>query len=651
MNMALPAPNLDDRRFQDLVDDAKRFVQQRCPEWSDHNVSDPGVTLIELFAQMVDQVVYRLNRVPDRNYVHFLDLIGLRRHPPVAATVPVTFWLASIPNERKELPEGIVVSTRRTEVEDAVELTTAAPAVVYPVVLQSVRTGASDDDRTRSVDDELQREGGFPCFAAPPVPGNSLYIGLTDAAPANAVIITMNCTIEGIGVNPELPPLQWEAWVGDGWETCQVDSDTTGGLNRDGEVTLHLPPNHEVSLIAKVRAGWIRARVLDAVENQPVYSASPLVSSISVHSIGVTTMARHASVVAEELLGVSDGSHGQTFALDRHPVVKLPSALLEVSSEGGWMPWTEVSHFADSGPFDHHFVLDAAGGEVMFGPAVREPDGSLKQHGAVPGKGSTIRYSKFGIGGGTAGNINRGAIQVLVSSFPGVDRVENREAGVGGQDGETLEEAKRRGPLMLRSRGRAVTAEDFEELARGAAPDAARVRCVPAGVDGPDAGAVRMLVVPQAASDAGRLPFERLVPPEAMLRAVAEELDRKRLVGTRISVEPPVYQGLTVVARVMVKAGFSKIRVQADAITALHGYFHPISGGPDGGGWPFGRAILLGEVYSVLQRVGGLDIVEDARLFGADPITGERGPSVQRIDLSANALVYSFDHQVLAEER
>ena len=61
----LPAPNLDDRTFQGLVDEAKRLVQQRCPEWTDHNVSDPGVTLIEAFAQMVDQLIYRLNRVPD----------------------------------------------------------------------------------------------------------------------------------------------------------------------------------------------------------------------------------------------------------------------------------------------------------------------------------------------------------------------------------------------------------------------------------------------------------------------------------------------------------------------------------------------------------------------------------------------------------
>ena len=93
--MALPVPNLDDRRFQDLVDDAKRLVQQRCPEWTDHNVSDPGVTLIELFAWMTDQVVYRLNRVPDRNYVKFLELIGVSLFPPTAARTQVTFWLSA----------------------------------------------------------------------------------------------------------------------------------------------------------------------------------------------------------------------------------------------------------------------------------------------------------------------------------------------------------------------------------------------------------------------------------------------------------------------------------------------------------------------------------------------------------------------------
>ena len=84
--MPLPAPNLDDRRFQDLVDDAKRLVQRRCPEWTDHNVSDPGVTLIETFAYMVDQVLYRLNRVPERSYVTFLELMGVELFAAVGGT-------------------------------------------------------------------------------------------------------------------------------------------------------------------------------------------------------------------------------------------------------------------------------------------------------------------------------------------------------------------------------------------------------------------------------------------------------------------------------------------------------------------------------------------------------------------------------------
>src|SRR6476646_5129027 len=83
--MTLPAPNLDDRTFQDLVDEAKRMVQRRWPEWTgwtDHNVSDPGVTLIETFAYMVEQLIFRLNRVPDKNYVKFLELIGIELRPP-----------------------------------------------------------------------------------------------------------------------------------------------------------------------------------------------------------------------------------------------------------------------------------------------------------------------------------------------------------------------------------------------------------------------------------------------------------------------------------------------------------------------------------------------------------------------------------------
>src|SRR4051812_34763070 len=146
--MSLPVPNLDDRRFQDLVDDAKRLVQQRCPEWTDHNVSDPGVTLIELFAWMTDQLLYRLNRVPDRNYVKFLDLIGVRLFPATAARADVTFWLSAPRPDVLSIPAATEVSTERTERDEAVVFTTERELEIRPCSLDRIASAAGDDVRS-----------------------------------------------------------------------------------------------------------------------------------------------------------------------------------------------------------------------------------------------------------------------------------------------------------------------------------------------------------------------------------------------------------------------------------------------------------------------------------------------------------------------
>src|ERR1700751_2663873 len=131
--MALPAPNLDDRRFQNLVDDAKRLVQRRCPEWTDHNVSDPGVTLIETFAYMTDQLLYRLNRVPDRNYIKFLELIGVRLFPPTAASTHGPFWLSAPQETTVSVPVGVEVATPSTEaVGSAIAFTTTDKLDMVP---------------------------------------------------------------------------------------------------------------------------------------------------------------------------------------------------------------------------------------------------------------------------------------------------------------------------------------------------------------------------------------------------------------------------------------------------------------------------------------------------------------------------------------
>ncbi|GHE05160.1 putative baseplate assembly protein [Streptomyces alanosinicus] len=644
--MALPSPNLDDRRFQQLVDEAKRYVQQRAPEWTDHNVSDPGVTLIETFAYIVDQLLYRLNRVPDKNYTAFLDLLGIRLFPPAAAGAEVDFWLSAPQPDTVTLPAGTEVTTGDGETEEPVVFATTDELRVVPSELNRLVTAprsGEQSDRTR----ELGEGRDVPCFQTAPEPGDAVLFGLPTAVPRCIVAVRLDSRVEGVGVDPRQPPLVWEAWDGGRWQVCETGEDTTGGLNRPGEVIVHVPADHTASVIGGTRAGWLRCRVTEPEPGQPFYSESPTVREASVFTVGGTIAVEHAETVTDVPLGTSEGVPGQSFRLGRPPVLlDGEPPVVEVSSADGWQRWTIVEHFGRSGPEDRHLRVDATTGEFTFPPALREPNGTLRLCGAVPEKGAHIRVSRYRTGGGPAGNVARGAISVLRSSVPYIARVTNREAARGGVEGETVANAKLRAPDALRMQERAVTAEDYEIISRQAAPSVRRVRCLPAAEG---AGAVRVLVVPDAVADDGdRLRFEQLIPSDQVLTAITESLDERRLIGTRLVVEPPVYQGVTVVAR-LAAAPEDTDRVRDAALAALFRYLNPLIGGPDGAGWPFGRPVQYGEIFGLLQRATGNALVEEIRLFAADPITGRRGTPVDRIDVASGALVFSYQHQVVVQ--
>lgn len=645
--MTLHAPDLDDRRFQDLVDEAKRYVQRRCPEWTDHNVSDPGVTLIETFAQMVDQLVFRLNQVPDRLYVSFLELLGLRLQAPTAARAEVTLRLSAPQAEAVPVPARTRVATTRADGEEPVVFETVDALDIVPCELARIASGGADGRGVQDHTDRFALEG-FSCFQSEPRPGDVLLIGLDVSVPSLLVGLRFDCSIEGIGVDPDDPPLVWEAWGGGSWVACELERDTTGGLNRPGDVELHVPAGHTLSVVGGERSGWVRCRVVEAGPTQPPYSTSPMIHGLTAVTLGGTTAAVNAERIDEETLGLSEGVPGQRFSLEHPPVVADgPPPLLEVAGghDQGWEPWTQVHSFADSGPDDRHFMLDPVAGEVVFGPAVREPDGSLRQFGAVPDKGALLRLRTYLTGGGRRGNVDRDCITVLKSSIPYIASVTNRRPAAGGVDAERLEDARRRAPILIRTRNRAVTVADYEALAREAAPEVIRVRGVRAG-EGVDAGGVRILVVPAAVDREGLLEFAQLVPADETLERIAGYLDERRTVGARVVVEPPLYQGIRVDARVQLRRGASGDRVSREAAGALYRYFHPLSGGPDGDGWPFGRPVHVGEVHAVLQRIDGVDFVADALLRPADPVSGDLGDAVERIELDRHALVFSSEHHV-----
>lgn len=171
---------------------------------------------------------------------------------------------------------------------------------------------------------------------------------------------------------------------------------------------------------------------------------------------------------------------------------------------------------------------------------------------------------------------------------------------------------------------------------------------------GADAGGIRLLVVPHVAGDeVGRVRRADLEPPDATLQRITAKLDEQRLVGTRLLVAPAEYAWLTAVVTVTARPRFDPETVRLDVLRALYRLFHPLVGGPTGTGWPFGRSVRLHEVHAALAQIPGVDMAQEveAAIYPAIPVTDQgdrarRQASVQRLDLSPTALVFSYEHQV-----
>jgi predicted phage baseplate assembly protein len=349
-------------------------------------------------------------------------------------------------------------------------------------------------------------------------------------------------------------------------------------------------------------------------------------------------------------------------------VVPLPGNekhVLLVGDGPGPDEWREVPSFAEASEDEHCFALDYVAGEVGFGPTVREKSGdgtdTYRGYGAVPPKGAVLRLKRYMAGGGKRGNVAERKLTVLRSPIANVASVENRRPASGGVDGEEIENAKLRIPITLRTANRAVTPEDYEQLAREAAPEVARVECVPGEDD--HGGEARVLVIPNVESDHRELRFEQLIPAVETINRIKAYLDRRRVIGVRILVSPPRYHAITIAARLVARTEYAPGDVKVRALDALYRAFSPLTGGRDGGGWEFGRAVREGDVYAVLQSVPGVDRVDDCRLFGANPLTGQRAPLAPpgdrpdgrphkvEVPVSRYATIFSYRHYVTVVER
>lgn len=531
----------------------------------------------------------------------------------------------------------------------------------------------------------------------------TIYLGF-DGKLSNGPINTLFAVEDREYPDGFYPKVCWEYCEdpkNDEWSRLAV-RDGTGGLTEGGIVGLTFPEDTGSFRLFGRELHWIRARVTGDEFVRPVFvrasegdeTESPSRSESYLKALETGSSRRglvesppvlrgvhlnsgwayNMRAIEGEIVGSSEGAPDQNFVVssppvrdeavwvDEHSVLSeerrreltatRPARVEEVVGPNGetrafWVRWSRETDFSESGTDaeQRHYTLDRTTGKISFGGR----NSGESTSGRIPPRGRDNVRVDYRTGGGIEGNVERGAITGLISSVPFIDAVSNPEPGDGGADEETMEQAVTRAPKQLRDRGRAVSKADFERVAMAASRRLGKAKCIPAmdktGEYNP--GWVTLLIVPhtQARKPVPSVGLKRRVVEALSERAPAAVVDPK---GERFVVRGPSYVEASVDATIEATEGESISTLEEDVSRAVETFFHPISGGSNGG-WDFGELPYLSDLYGLLEGIDGVDHVEELSMTfktEANDVTvteGEDNP-----DVASDALICSGTHRIVA---
>ena len=635
----MPLPNLDDKTFAQLMDDAKKWIPRFAPEWTDHNAHDPGMTFIELFAWLAEMQHYYLDQILEEHELKYLRLLGAAPKEAAPARAFVTFSPAA------PLENSIIVPRKTRLKAGEIAFETEEEVPVSSQKLQKI-VSFTPSGMTDHTDASLLEGLMFDAFGSDAQAGSKLVLGFDRPFPEHGRVPLTFRLYDGYPVpkgeaDPELrvtpsAEISWEYYSerdGGSWVPLEIVRDETMMLTESGQLLFRSPSDMKLHYIYPIEKAcyWLRATVVKAG-----YELPPKITDILLH----TVPAAQKITVTEETVGSSNGLPGQTFQLTRYPVVPDSLELLVEKEDAGIFErerWIRVETLDASGPNDLHYVLKADTGEILFGDGI---NGAVPP-AAPPGQGNIVA-SVYEATSGSAGNVPARAISLDAEAAPELAqlRAVNLMPAVGGADKETLAEAKTRIRRESISCDRAVTSEDFERLTLSTPGlRVARAKAIPLIGSGsqPAKGSVTVVAVPYS-----EYPNPR--PSEGFLSTICRHLNRHRLITTELHVVPPDYVKAEVTASIRVKPGYNPEAAVEKTVQALLTFLHPLKGGPEGTGWPFGRPVYVSEIYETIERVQGVDCVKDVAISAAG--AGVSRDSKGNVIISPLALVYSDSHSI-----
>ena len=688
--MPIPLYNLDDRNFDDLVNEMLARIPGHTPEWTNPRLGDPGRTLIELFAWLADTVLYRANLIPERQRLVFLRLLNIPMRPAIPST-----GLAALEMANDKLIKPVAVPVHTT-VKGSLDFETRDEISVLPLTGHVYVKRKPSTDELKSLQQVIvglesvyDVATGSPYIATPLFPDGMadkkgfdfvsdtvdrcLWVALQVSKTENLAAVgdalgreSNGPKVLNVGFQPRLEVPQFDeditvaASARDIWDweitssrttdtgepeylSLDVVLNTTAGFSRQGIIRLELPDKDDIGRPANdvtvdVNAGvgnrpprlddptaadrtiaWLRLR--------PVHHSHALALSwIGINAVAIDQRKTLTGVTVATANGMAD----QTVQLPGQSI-EPESLILQVEEEGrGFNTWQRIDDLYTADRDDRAYQLDSEAGTMVFGNGVR---------GRVPAAGMRLRIEKMRYGGGSQGNIAAGNLSAIAHA--GL-KVTQPVATTGGTEAESLDQAEKRIPAYLKHRDRAVTADDFKQLAAETpAVEIGRVEVLPKFKPQQRRenipGVVSVMVLPSAAT---RLPPNPR-PDRIILERVHAFLDTRRPLATEMYVMGVEYLPIGLAAAVRLRDGHARDRVLQSVRDALRDFLWPLSpGGSQGAGWPLGQAVIQQELEVVVARVRGIRVVRGVNLFtqqsakwvavDADPRTG-----VQRLDMRA----------------
>ncbi|MCI0744220.1 MAG: putative baseplate assembly protein [Verrucomicrobia subdivision 3 bacterium] len=669
--MPVRPPALDDRNFDDLVDEVLARIPAHTPEWTNPRLGDPGRTLIELFAWLTDTLLYRANLIPERQRLVFLKLLGIPMRPAQAARGLVSVFFKDDAFQKKE---DIRARTIRplARLIGPVNFETREELMVLPITAELYYKRSlteSERDTMRDLLDGLQqvyRLNGVPTpyVTTPVFPDGApdpagfdlvrrtvdgcLWIALLSPKPewvaetrqALGATTTLSIGVAPAIITPELfeeigprtrIPHVWELsnLSIDGeveYLTLETLSDSTNGLTERGVTRLALPseefldaPGNDVRTALDAGVGDRPPRIDDAEVASRVVTWVRLrpaerLESLSLSWVGVNAVeSDQRQTLFNRILGESDGSIDQMMQL---PGQSVEAETLELQVEvagSGFQMWRRVEDLTTAGRDDAAYSLDSEAGIVRFGNGIR---------GSVPETGRRVRVARMRAGGGAAGNLPAGSLNKIEAFDLGGAKVETLRvvqmlATDGGANSESLVEAEQRIPALFRHGNRAVTEEDYRRLA-AATPSVrlGRVEVLPRFKPhqrSPDVpGVVSVMIWP---SKTERLaPHPR--PDRPTIEAVHQYLDQRRPLGVELYVISCEYIALGLAVGVEIRDGFGRETTLNAVRESLRQFLWPLApGGTGETGWPLGGAVNDRELAVEVARTPGVGSVRGINLF------------------------------------